>query len=157
VAGPNGVLTRGIGTGLAGRPGRTVLGADVRRRVRPRRGRLIFVEYGTNVSKGELPCRLFPGETILRNPNGRVSRYIPTWPVMYVADLEYCVLSNRWDHSEAGHTPVRQCLIVQEPGESPAQRHGAGSIRDVNCSRLVTLRYMDIQSVRARYVDICDY
>ena len=142
---------------LSGRRGAPSPPPTCGRRVRPRRGRLIFVEYGTNVSKGELPCRLFPGETILRNPNGRVSRYIPTWPVMYVADLEHCVLSNRWDHSEAGYTPVHQCLITQEPGESPAQRHGAWSIRDVNCSHLVTLRYIDIRSVCARYMDICDY
>ena len=110
----------------------------------------------TSMSGEELPCRLFPGETTLRNPNGRVSRYIPAWPVVKVIDLKSCALSNYWGYCEAGHTLARLSLITRGPRQPLAQEHGAGAIRDVRCSHSVTLRYMDIRSVRARYADICD-
>src|SRR5579862_7170494 len=99
------------------------------------------------MSKGELPCRLFPRETTLRNPNGRVSRYIPTWPVVKVMNLKSCGLSNCCGYSELGDTPALERLIAREPGRISCSGHGAGAIHDVSCSHSVTLRYTDIRTV----------
>jgi hypothetical protein len=113
-----------------------------------------------------LPARLFSRKTSVRNRNGRVSRYITTWPGSNVTDYQLCGPRELPDPpgpsaqstGQVRHCPVGECRGV--PGRwmrwrfvmfaSGRATRGVAATRDVGCSQLITERYTDIRSFSAR-------